>query len=215
MTTPFYIKDCALAVMATGEAAESLIQFREALIKVPLSSIYYHFWGGRLRSTFTHPEFHNDFAMWAHMHLRDDVLSEKLGILDPIDYPNLEDLRRTIIELVEERLEEVEYILWSKRDTLFHFLHSTIIIFDTHIQALHPSDLKSIIPNLTASSIFYHFIDARTRSPNGMDDFSTWLTHFKEDFPELLAKVEEIDPFFLTPAEIRQKLSELINEHFK
>ena len=214
MATPFFVKDCALAVIATGESAESLIQLKEALARVPTSSIYYHFWGGRLRSEFAHPEFHNDFALWTHIHLHDNILSEKLGILDPIEYANLDDLRRTIIDLIEDRLEEIEYILWSQRESRFHFLRSSIIIFDTPIKASHPSELKGIIPNLTSNSIFYHFIDARTRTKDGTDDFTTWLLNFKDDFPELIAKIRQIDPYFLSLTEIRQRLSELLNEHF-
>lgn len=214
MTMPFFIKDCALAVIATGEIAESMVQFKEVLRRIPLNSIYYHFWGSRLRSTVSPPQFVNDLAHWAHIHLHDDVLSEKLGILDPVEYAGLEDLRKAILEIFEEHLDEIEYMLWSKKESRFYFLRSNIVIFDTAIQADHPSDLKKIIPALTPSSIFYHFIDARTRTENAKDDFSCWLATFKDDYPALIEKIQRIDPYFLSLTEIRQKLSEVINAHF-
>jgi hypothetical protein len=39
-----------------------------------------------------------------------------------------------------------------------------------------PAELATAMLNLTTSSIFYHFIDARRRTSDGRDDFSDWLT---------------------------------------
>ena len=36
------------------------------------------------------------------------------------------------------------------------------------------------VPNMSVGSIFYHFIDARRRSPEMMDDFRTWLRSYGE-----------------------------------
>ncbi len=172
MPDPFYIKDCALSVIATGESASTLLELKEILKRIPLSSIYHHFWGGRLRETFIFPEFQNDFARWAHKYLHDDILSEKLGVLDPTEYANLDEIREVMIEIIEQRLDEVEIIVWSSKRSRFHFLRSIVVVFDTPLVVNHPSELKQIIPNLSPSSIFYHFIDARKRTPTGIDDFS-------------------------------------------
>lgn len=214
MTTPFFAKDCSLAVIGTGESAQSLSHLRDILYRIPLNSIYHHFWGSRISYHLIHPEYHNDFANWAHYQLHDDFLSERLVILDPTDYPNLEDLRRVIIGIIEDRIDEVEFTVWTRDVGAFNFLRSTIIIFDLAMPANHPSDLKALIPKLPPSSIFYHFIDARKRTPNGIDDFSEWLMSFKEEFAPLIKKIRSIDPFFSPLLEIRQKLSDVFNEQF-
>ncbi len=214
MLKPFFVKDCTLVVMATGMSASSLVEFRDVLERVPTNSIYHHFWGSRLSPFYVHPEYHNDFAHWANDHLHDEVLSERLNILDPKEYSDLESLRRILLEIFEDRLDEIEFLLWSKRESKFHFLRSSIIVFDTGISLSNPIEFKTIIPTLSAGSIFYHFIDARKRTPEGTDDFSYWLSGFNSEHKELISKIRLIDPFFLSLTETRQKLTELMNKYF-
>lgn len=210
--SPFYLNDCNLALVATGEVAESLIEMRDRLYQVSTGSLYYHFWGSRLRLSFVHPEFHNDFAKWANLGLRDDILTERLSIIDPTEYPDLEALRRKVIDVIEERIDESEYFFWSRKEEKFHFIRSVTIVYDTGRTALVPSDLKGIVPILTLTSIFYHFIDARRRTPDKTDDFSAWLSSFGDQFGPLIDKIKQIDPYFLSLSEIRQDLVNLFNE---
>ena len=119
---PFCIRSCTLAAIATGEHATSLLGLRDKLVTIPLDSIYFHFWGGRLFPHFTHPEFHNDFAMWVHESLHDECLAEKLGVLDPTEYSSLEDLRTDLVDIVEWRLNEYDVVPIGRKDDLFHFV---------------------------------------------------------------------------------------------
>lgn len=214
MAKPFYIKDCALASISTGEAASSMAEFKQILTHIPTSSLYFHFWGRHFRSTFVQPEFHNDFARWSYYYLHDRILSERLGIIDPTDYGDLENLRDHLVEIVEQRLDEIEFAFWSIGENKFHFLRSTIIVFDTAMTINHPSELARILPTLSASSIFYHFIDARRRTSTGVDDFSFWLAEEEPIYSPLLSQIQHIDPFFLTLTEQRQKLTEIMDAHF-
>lgn len=215
MSNPFYLKDCTLAVLATGKSAASLLEFRDVLMDIPLTSIYYHFWGGRLSPRFIHREFHNDFARWAYFQLNDAILSERLGIIDPKEYKNLEDLRKVLLDIVEDRIEELDFFVWSRGENKFHFLHSSIVVFDTQMTLTHPSELAAIIPSLSEGSIYYHFIDARFRTPGGIDDFSFWLMGFKnEDYDELIKEIQLLDPYFHSLSGLRKKLTHLINKKF-
>ncbi len=207
--SPFHIKDCNLSLVATGMVAESLIELRDLLKKVPSSSLYHHFWGRQLHFSFVHPEYHNDFAQWADAVLHDHVLKERLAMVDPTDYLDLEELRSKVIDIMDERLDEVQFFLWSSKDRKFHFLRSIIIIFDMGITVSKPTDFKEIIPQLPPTSIFYHFIDARRRTERGWDDFSVWLSSFGDQYAELVKKIQGIDPYFLALTDIRQKLSEI------
>ncbi|MDR3623728.1 MAG: DUF5752 family protein [Chlamydiales bacterium] len=214
MASSFFLKDCALIGVSTGESVTSLLQFKEVIAKIPLSSIYHHFWGGRLRPSFIHPDYHNDFAYWAHFSLHDNILSERLGIIDPREHNDLEDLRKTLIEIIETRLDEKEFILWTKQEQKFYFTRSVIVVFDTPLVVNHPSELKNIIPLLPTSSIFYHFIDARTRTPEKEDDFTYWIKESGEDYQELLGKIALIDHYFLSLPEIKTKLIEIFTKEW-
>lgn len=212
-TTPFFIRDCNLSLIATGEIAESLVELKALLRRIDDSSLYYHFWGGRLRISFVHPEYHNDFARWAHFALHDDILTERLAIIDPTEFRDLNDLRKKVIDVIEERLEEMGSLFWYRKEYKFHFLRSILIIFNTGIRITAPPDLKGIIPKLTFTSIFYHFIEARRRTEDGIDDFSCWLLGFGEIHQELIKKIKLIDPYFLSLSEIRKKLEKLFQDH--
>jgi len=211
---PFAVKDCALIALATGRCAQNLRELRDALEAVQPSSLYHHFWGGLLRPRFDEPEFNNDFAAWARHALHDWVLAERLAVIDPTEFQELEGLRRELVEVIEERLDERELIPWSKPDQQFHFLDSLIVVFDTHRRVEHPRELVEALAGMTRSSVFYHFIDARRRRPDGIDDFRGWLREQGDGYPELCEQLATMDPFFSSLAETRQRLLELIEDHF-
>jgi hypothetical protein len=203
---PLLVKDCALVTIATGIRAQNLRELRDKLETVHPSSIYYHFWGHRLAPSFDQPEFNNDFAAWARHGLHDYVLAERLAVVDPTDFATLEALRQELIEVIEERLYESTLVPWAKADQQFYFKRSKIVVFDTKQQIADPTLLPQMLPALSLSSIFYHFIDARRRAPEGIDDFSAWLDAYGEEYAVLRNEIASIDLYFSTMSEIREKL---------
>ena len=173
--SPFAIRDCALVAIATGEKAQNLKELKDIIADINPGCIYYHFWGQLLRPRFDDPEYHNDFASWARHALHDKVLAEKLAVLDPTEIPDIEKLRVELIDIIEERIDENEHIPWCKQDQQFYFVTSQIVVFNTRRMISKASELVSIIPSLSSSSIFYHFIEARRRPFGNIDDFSSWL----------------------------------------
>jgi len=211
---PFAIKDCALAAIAIGKRAQNLRELRDNLETIHQGSIYYHFWGGLLRPRFDDPEYNNDFAGWARHGLHDSRLAERLGVIDPTDFVDIEDLRRELIDVIEERLDESELIPWSKGDQQFHFIRSQIFVFDTYKRIDTPEELALAVPQMSISSIFYHFIDARRRTEESIDDFEAWLIGFGSKHKGLYNKIAAIDPYFISLSELRQQLTDLFNCHF-
>ncbi len=208
MTESFRIKDCALAEIATGSRAQNLRELRDNLEHIDTDSIYYHFWGALLRPRFINREFNNDFAEWARRGLRDYRLSERIAVLDPTAYPETEQLRRELIELIEERLEESEHVPWARKDEQFHFRRSKIVVFDTGIELSRPEQLVEAVPAMSLGSVFYHFIDARRREPRGQNDFQAWLGGCGEAYHGLCLQLGSIDPFFQSLPELRRQLSD-------
>jgi len=214
MAEPFGVQGCALLAIATGKRAQTLRELRDHLETVDQECIYYHFWGDMLRPSFDEPEFSNDFASWARHGLHDHKLAERLGVIDPTDYENLEDLRLELIEVIEQRLDEGEMVPWSRADQQFHFLRSQIVVFDTKTRIRKPSRLATIVPKMTAGSVFYHFIDARRRTSYNLDDFSSWLWGFGNTYEDLIGRIAAVDPYFSTLAETRLRLSSLFRSYF-
>jgi len=210
----FYIKDCTLAVVASGIKAQTLSELRDRLTSVPASSIYYHFWGGRLRTEFEYVAYHNDFSHWSYACLHDYVLAERLELIDPTEFLDMEEVRAELIGIVDNRLEEREIIPWSKAEDQFHFVRSKIIVFSTQYKVKQPSELASVVPLLTKSSIFYHVIDAARRVPEARNDFCAWLEGFGEQYAPLIRELRNIDPYFISSADLQAKLTNIIVEYF-
>ncbi len=214
--TPFLVKDCTLSAMATGQKAQSLREFRDRLACITPASIYYHFWGIRLSSNYEHTEYHNDFSKWTSSSLHDDTLAERLDILYPDDYSTLEELRNEMLDIIDERLDEREMIPWSKNEEQFYFIQSRIIILNTPHSITNPTDLIGVLPLMSPSSVFYHFIDAKRRTPNSKDDFSTWLSSFDHGtYDDLLKQYESLDAYFLNLRELLEALIKITKDYFE
>ncbi len=210
----FTIKDCALVAISTGIKAYILTELLEHLREVEAGCLYYHFWARQLRPSFDHPDFHNDFAAWAHRDLHDWVLAERLNLIAPHEFRNLEELREELINVIEERIDESGDLPWRKAIAPFHFVKSQLIILDTGKRVNEPKELVEVIPTLSQGSIFYHFIDARRRTPDRVDDFQAWFKAFSPQYDDLAAKLASIDPYFLTLTEIREQLTIVFKEYF-
>lgn len=190
---PFFVKDCALIALATGLKAQNLKELRDQLQRVDSSSLYYHFWGGLLHAGFEEREYGNDFAEWVRHELHDAVLAERLGVIDPSDFDTLEPMRQRLVDIIEERLDESEVRTWVPVDRQYQFIRSQIVVFSTDCSAQTPEQLADIIPKLSASSVFYHFIDARQRLTEGGDDFRVWLSAWGDRYADLRAQLAAID----------------------
>lgn len=208
MGEPFVVKDCALISIATGEEAQNLREFCDRLKTIHTGCIYYHFWDGMLRSSFDEPEYQNDFAAWAWRSLHDSRLAERLAIINPSQHRDIEDLRQELIDVIEERLAESEYVPWTCSGQRFKFIRSQIIVFDTGKRIPNREEMAEQLISLSLGSIFYHFIDARRRTNSGRSDFVEWLqSDVSARYLELIKQINAIDPYFTTLADLRCDLA--------
>jgi hypothetical protein len=210
----FAVKDCALIALATGRRAHNLRELRDHLRDVDAGSVYHHFWGSRLRPQFDDPEYNNDFAAWARHGLHDWVLAERLAVVDPTEVDGVEGLRQELLELIEQRLDEHTYIPWARRDQQFDFLTSQLVVFDTGRRVTAPKELATTVPAMSVGSVFYHFIEGRTRNPGRVDDFCAWLAARGDRHAGLQRLLSEVDPFFSTLVELRAELTTILQGYF-
>jgi hypothetical protein len=209
----FAIKDCALIAIATGIKVLTLRELRDHLTSVDTDSIYFHFWGGLLQPRFEEREFNNDFAAWVKHGLHDSMLAEQLAVLDPTDFHTLEELRQEMIEIIEIHLDQSEHHDWLRATHQFEFIRSQIVVFDTHHVVAQPEEMARLLPRFSVSSLFYHFIDARRRQPEGIDDFSQWFAGFNERYAELNRELATVDHYFGTLTELRANLTTIFERY--
>lgn len=204
---PFTVKDCALITRMAGvDNAINLRELRERLVNCPVECLFHHFCETVIRPTFDDPEFRNDFAVWAARDLQDRVLAERLGIINPYDYTDFEELRQLVIEIIDERLSQVPYVPWVKMGNDFRFMRAVTVVFDTGLKLETPEDLVTAMPEVSLGSIYYHYVEARRRTPNHTDDFTAWLSEFGNAGKGLIEALAGVDFYFISLKDLKTQL---------
>ena len=212
--TPFEVKDCALLTRMSGlPPAINLRELRDRIAACSDDVLFHHFCETTLRATFDNPDYRNDFAVWSKLYLADRVLAERLGILDPYSFPSLAELRAATLDVIDERLGEQTMIPWAHPGDAFFFMQATTVMFPAGIRISHPSELAGAIRKMTNGSVYFHFLEARRRSPLGKDDFTAWLLENENGgrnrpYIEALAS---IDFYFHSLPHLRDELAALLS----
>ena len=199
----FAVKDCTLIAIATGLKAWTLGELMSGIQRAPADSLYYHFWGTLLQASFEEREYNNEFAAWVRYALHEHALAERLAAIDPTGYDELEAMRDELLEILDAGLQAAEHLAWLRSTEPFEFLRHQIVVFDTERRVAHPDAMAELVPTLSASSIFYHFIDARRRNSNHRDDFRAWLDGVPGDHADACGRLAGIDPWFGQLTELR------------
>ncbi|MFH1397413.1 MAG: DUF5752 family protein [Candidatus Omnitrophota bacterium] len=95
----FHFMKSVSFVLLTGYTVEDLKEFTEALRKITIDSVYFHFFEARLRLK----HVGNDFSNWIEYSLGDKKLADEISSLDPYTQ-TLENLRNTLIKIIEKRI---------------------------------------------------------------------------------------------------------------
>jgi hypothetical protein len=93
---PFYLMAADLVVVPSPYVARNLEEFIDAMRKVTVHAIYYHFIDARLRLKLNN----NDFSVWLETELDLPQLADRLNRID-IYTATLDDVRRHIIRTIE------------------------------------------------------------------------------------------------------------------
>lgn len=209
----FEVKDCAIITRMGGVGtAINLRELKERVSACSIDCLYYHFCETLIRPTFDDPEFRNDFALWAAYKLRDRALAERLAILNPYSFNDLEELRDRVIEIIEERLSTLVYIPSVPKGDEFIFMRAATVVFNTGIVLHHPSDLLEKLPLMSRSSIYYHFMEARRRTRDRVDDFTFWMKFHPENDPKIIDALARVDFYFLNLSELKAALISTIKD---
>jgi len=194
-----------------GRSARDEQQLLEAIEEVPLDCIYYHTHSFFLRHKYIAGPYPNDFATWAAIQVRDRVLGEKLGVLDPYEFESLESLRVEIVTIIEEHLSELQIIPRAIYGEPFHFMQSRIIEVATGLAARTLTEFREILATVDASVIYYHTFEAMLRLGRRKGDFSIWIEE-QLGLPELAQKISRLDPYMTSLEIIRHRILKLCDE---
>jgi hypothetical protein len=211
---PFFFTGCWELREMVGRSARDEQQLLEAIEEIPLDSLSYHTQSFFLRHKYIAGPYPNDFATWAAIQVRDWVLGEKLGILDPYDFENLEALRTEIVNIIDEHLSQLQIIPRVIYGEPFHFMQSRIIEVPTGLEARTLMEFRKILATVDASVIYYHNFEAILRLGRRKGDLALWIEE-QLNLPELAQKISRLD-FYMTSLEsIRHRIINLCDEFWE
>jgi len=208
---PFLFTGCWELREMLGRSARDEQQLVEAIEEIPLDSVYYHTHSFFLRHKYIVGPYPNDFATWAAIQVRDRVLGEKLGILDPYDFENLEAVRAEIVTIIEEHLSQLQIIPRAIYGEPFYFMQSRIIEVPTDLEARTLTEFREILATVDVSVVYYHTFEAMDRLGRKKGDFALWVGD-QLALPELAKKISTLDPYMTSLESVRTRIIRLCDE---
>ena len=208
---PFLFTGCWELREMVGRSARDEQQLLEAIEEIPFDSLFYHTHSFFLRHKYIAGPYPNDFATWAAIQVRDRVLGEKLGILDPYDFENLEALRAEIVNIIDEHLSQLQIIPRAIYGEPFDFMQSRIIEVPTGLEARNLTEFRKILATVDVSVVYYHNFEAILRLGRRKGDLALWIEE-QLDLPALAQKISILD-FYMTSLESsRHRIIKLCDE---
>ena len=208
---PFGFVACLELREFVGVRAENERQLADLIDEVSLDSIYYHTHGFFLRHKFVAGAYPNDFATWAAVQVRDRVLGERLAMVDPAHFPNLQALREELVSVIDDHLRGLQVVPAALLGEPFEFIQSRIVEVPTGTEVRTLEELRSALLDVDVSAIYFHLVEARMRLGRGQNDFAAWLEHGL-GLPALAAKVRAVDPYAGSLERARTRLIQLCDE---
>jgi hypothetical protein len=188
-----------------GRRAYDERELLEHLEEVPLDSLYFHTHSRFLRDRTLPGAYPNDFATWAAIQVRDRVLGEKLGIIDPQDFADLESLRTEVVSLIDDHLSEVRSVPRIIYGEPFYFMQSRILEIPTGVKVSTLAEFCAALGEVDAAVVYLHVIEARGRKGRRRNDFAAWLDE-QLGMTDLATAVARLNPFPFGLEEVRRRL---------
>lgn len=203
--TPFTFIGCSELQESLGQQADDEKELAEMLEDVPLDSVHFHTHSYFLRHRFIERVYPNDFAQWVVTQVGDHILGEKLAVVDPFDYPNLEDLREEIISIIDDHLSRTPIVPRVVFGRPFYFHRSRILEVPMGVEARTLSEFRRAVSEIDVSAIYFHMFEAHFRLRREESDFSAWI-RTGLGLPDLADRILAINPYLGSLERLRSGL---------
>jgi hypothetical protein len=208
---PFSFIGCVELRQALDKHALDERELMDRLEEVPAGSVFYHTHGYFLRHRPLTTAYGNDFARWAAVEVRDQALAERLAVVDPFGFPDLELLREELVTIIHDHLRQLNTVPRAELGGAFHFQQSHIVQVELGPLATNLAEFRDGLAAVDASAIYFHMVEARTRLGRPSGDFAEWLRTSLE-LPALADRIERIDTYMTSLERVRARVLSLVDQ---
>lgn len=208
--SPFVFFGCSELREILGHRARDERELMERLEQVPPDSVYYHTFSVFLRHPRMTRAYPNDFANWVAAHIRDQVLAERLAVVDPFQFSSLEELREELISIVDHHLSTLHPVPRVVFGEPFFFVQSHLIEVPTGLVARTLEEFRRCLAEVDASAIYLHALDARVRRELPGGHFAHWIRH-ELGLASLAEEIARINPYLGGLEQIRGQMLGLLD----
>lgn len=211
---PFYFNTSEHLLRIGRERATTLSELLDALRSCPTDSVFQHTFRTLQEHHFIRQGFSNDFAQWAGSACNEPALAERLSSVDVREFTSLEDLRQSLVGILQSYLAANPGAAQRAGHEPFYFCAADICVLPT---AFAPNTLAGFVDGLrrvSVHSVHHHFIEARLRLKLMSNDFSQWLLE-EANLPETAKAVNRIDVYTSTLDNVRQQIIHIVERVMK
>ncbi|HEV8641098.1 MAG TPA: DUF5752 family protein [Methylomirabilota bacterium] len=208
---PFGFIGCVELRQALDKHALDERELMDRLEEVPAGSVFYHTHGYFLRHRPLTTAYGNDFARWTAVEVRDQALAERLAVVDPFGFPDLELLREELVTIIHDHLRQLNTVPRAELAGAFHFQQSHIVQVELGPLATNLAEFRDGLAAVDASAIYFHMVEARTRLGRPSGDFAEWLRTSLE-LPALADRIERIDTYMTSLERVRARVLSLVDQ---
>ncbi len=211
---PFVFYARLSLTLATGKAVSSTRNLLEILRTCPDSVIYAHSHRFLQTHQFAGTSPANDFSLWASHALGDEELAEKLGVIEPLSYSSLEQIRKDLVSILSRHLESHTDNRTAPPGQELHLLSSVRFSVSTGLKAWDLEEFQESLQKSSPSTIYLHAFESRLRSAQGISDFSKWLEE-EIDEANLAQEIAELDPHAQTLSKIKEDILKMTQQRLE
>lgn len=207
---PYELYSCADIRQIVNRRAHGEQELLEGIEEVGEDSIYYHTHSYYLYGKYEYDLYPNDFATWVADDVRDRLLSERLAVLDPFQFENLDELREELVNTIDDHINNLGFSPRALTGDPFHFFRAHIVSFSTGVTIKSKKELSQAVRIAAPQTIFFHFFEDAFRKGNRHGSLVDWVADELRD--EALARnLAAFNPYRLHLEQIRSELLSLID----
>jgi hypothetical protein len=207
---PFQFVGCVEVRQALDRRALDERELMDRLEEVPAGSIFYHTHGYFLRHRPITTPYGNDFAAWVAVHVRDQALAERLAVVNPFEFRDVEDLREELTSTIHDHLLRLSSVPQVEFGEPFYFQQSHLVEVQLGPPCTTLTEFRAQLAEVEVSSIYVHMIEARTRLGRPSDDFAEWV-RTSLGLPALADGIERLDTYMTSLERVRARILSLVD----